>query len=160
MAVFVVLDGLAAGLPAGDPSQIGVSIIKKLYREAEERNKSGMFNGDEVDLLDAKLAILPDPMLMSSTCLAHDIGHSSFGNGDQIPAKLRERSLRSLYWCSDGVDGRRAAVTNLSCVRPSIPSTGSHHQTIGSNSWSANLPGSFRHAANGGVSCHCSCQKL
>ena len=29
-------------------------------------------------------------------------------------AKLRERSLRSLYFCSDGVRGRGAPVTNLS----------------------------------------------
>ena len=32
----------------------------------------------------------------------------------QFLAQLRERSLRSLYCCSDGVRGRGAAVTNLS----------------------------------------------
>ena len=32
----------------------------------------------------------------------------------QLPAQLRERSLRSLYCCSDGVRGRGAPVTNLS----------------------------------------------
>ena len=32
----------------------------------------------------------------------------------QFPAQLRERSLRSLYCCSDSVRGRGAAVTNLS----------------------------------------------
>ena len=32
----------------------------------------------------------------------------------QLTAQRRERSLRSLYCCSDGVRGRRAPVTNLS----------------------------------------------
>lgn len=32
----------------------------------------------------------------------------------QFPAQVRERSLRSLYCCSDGVRGRGASVTNLS----------------------------------------------
>ena len=32
----------------------------------------------------------------------------------ELPAQLRERSLRSLYCCSDGVRGRGAPVTNLS----------------------------------------------
>ena len=32
----------------------------------------------------------------------------------EFPAQLRERSLRSLYCCSDGVRGRGAPVTNLS----------------------------------------------
>ena len=32
----------------------------------------------------------------------------------QLPAQRRERSLRSLYCCSDGVRGRGAPVTNLS----------------------------------------------
>src|SRR5690606_3534460 len=32
----------------------------------------------------------------------------------QLPAQLRERSLRSLYCCSDSVRGRGASVTNLS----------------------------------------------
>lgn len=34
----------------------------------------------------------------------------------QLPAQLRERSLRSLYCCSDSVRGRGAPVTNLSHV--------------------------------------------
>ncbi len=37
-----------------------------------------------------------------------------FGVDTQLPAQLRERSLRSLYCCSDGVRGRGAAMTNLS----------------------------------------------
>jgi len=32
----------------------------------------------------------------------------------QLPAQRRERSLRSLYCCSDGVRGRGAPVTSLS----------------------------------------------
>src|SRR5690606_14084646 len=36
------------------------------------------------------------------------------GVDTQLPAQLRERSLRSLYCCSDGVRGRGAAMTNLS----------------------------------------------
>lgn len=32
----------------------------------------------------------------------------------ELPAQLRERSLRWLYCCSDGVRGRGAPVTNLS----------------------------------------------
>lgn len=36
----------------------------------------------------------------------------------QLPAQLRERSLRSLYCCSDSVRGRGASVTNLSHRAP------------------------------------------
>jgi hypothetical protein len=39
----------------------------------------------------------------------HHLGISA-----EFPAQLRERSLRSLYCCSDGVRGRGASVTNLS----------------------------------------------
>ena len=39
---------------------------------------------------------------------------NGLGIDPQLPAQLRERSLRSLYCCSDGVRGRGAAVTNLS----------------------------------------------
>ena len=36
------------------------------------------------------------------------------GIDPKLPAQRRERSLRSLYCCSDGVRGRGASVTNLS----------------------------------------------
>lgn len=53
-------------------SQIGVSITKKLYREAEKA-------GDA-----AKKKILPDPTLMATICLAHDLGHPPFGHGGEV----------------------------------------------------------------------------
>ena len=45
-------------------------------------------------------------------------------------AQRRERSLRSLYCCSDDVRGRGASVTYW---LSSFPTKGSHHQTMGSN---------------------------
>ncbi len=53
-------------------SQIGVSITKKLYREAE--------NAGETE----KMEILPDPTLMATICLAHDLGHPPFGHGGEV----------------------------------------------------------------------------
>ena len=65
-------------------SQIGVSITKRLYREAKRRSSSCLVSKAELAELEAKMAILPDPMLMSSICLAHDIGHPPFGHGGEV----------------------------------------------------------------------------
>jgi hypothetical protein len=52
---------------------------------------------------------------------------------DCWPAQRHERSLRSLYCCSDGVRGRGVLVTYLSHMASFHSTNGSHHQTMGSN---------------------------
>ena len=61
-------------------SQIGVSITKRLYRQAEKAIKEGK----ATDLDHAAIAQLPDPMLMSTICMAHDLGHPPFGHGGEV----------------------------------------------------------------------------
>ncbi|MCA0930178.1 anti-phage deoxyguanosine triphosphatase [Ruegeria profundi] len=61
-------------------SQIGVSITKRLYRLA----KAAKERGNQTSLDEAALNYLPDPMLMSTICMAHDLGHPPFGHGGEI----------------------------------------------------------------------------
>ena len=54
-------------------SQIGVSITRKLRRGLEEKCPNGF-----------ERKWLPDPMLMGTVCLAHDLGHPPFGHGGEV----------------------------------------------------------------------------
>ncbi len=62
----------------------------------------------------------------------------------ELPAQLRKRSLRSLYCRSDGVRCCSAAVANsFHSASPFIPERGSHHQTVGSNTYCASWTSGF-----------------
>lgn len=61
-------------------SQIGVGITRRLHRMAKE----AINGGSQTDLDEAALEHLPDPMLMSAICMAHDLGHPPFGHGGEI----------------------------------------------------------------------------
>lgn len=58
-------------------SQIGVSITKRLYRQAKKKATRS-----EVD--EAALKHLPHPMLMRTICMGHDLGHPPFGHGGEV----------------------------------------------------------------------------
>lgn len=61
-------------------SQIGVSITKRLYRDAQK----SVENGTASDTDEAALLHLPHPMLMRTICMAHDLGHPPFGHGGEV----------------------------------------------------------------------------
>lgn len=67
-------------------------------------------------------------LFRTSLLILHNLALSPFVHrlrfDHKLPAQLRDRSLRSLYVPSDGVRGRRAAMTNLS-----------HSASFHSNKW-------------------------
>ena len=51
----------------------------------------------------------------------------------KLPTQFRDQNLRLRSFRSDGVHGRGAAVINFPHRFPSLPTKGSHHQTVGTN---------------------------
>ena len=85
------------------------AIIKRQKRVAPKRDDGRLFGLREdrrTWLLWASLEII-DRLPFAPL-------RNRLGINPELPAQRRERSLRSLYCCSDGVRGRGAPVTNLS----------------------------------------------
>lgn len=61
----------------------------------------------------------------------------------ELPAQLRKRSLRSLCCRSDGVSCSAAVTNSFHSASPFIPERGSHHQTVGSNTYCASWTSGF-----------------
>ena len=94
----------------GDRRLNGIeTVVKRQQRVAAERDDRSLFSLGQ----DRRSWLFRSSLAVLDGCPLSLFGHRLRSDA-QLPAQLRERSLRSLYCCSDGVRGRGAPVTNFS----------------------------------------------
>ena len=86
-------------------SQIGEGIARRFIKDAK---------GDA-----DTLAVLPDPILIRTICLAHDLGHPPFGHGGEI-------ALNRCMIEHGGFEGNGQTLRIMTLIEP-------YHETLGMN---------------------------
>lgn len=86
-------------------SQIGEGIARRFIKDVE---------GDK-----ELLAVLPDPILIRTICLAHDLGHPPFGHGGEI-------ALNRCMLKHGGFEGNGQTLRIMTLIEP-------YHETLGMN---------------------------
>jgi dGTPase len=100
-------------------SQIGEGIARRFIKDAE---------GD-VDTL----TVLPDPILIRTICLAHDLGHPPFGHGGEI-------ALNRCMIDHGGFEGNGQTLRIMALIEP-------YHETFGMNLSRRSLLGVLKYPA-------------
>ena len=100
-------------------SQIGEGIARRLTNHAAGDNDT--------------LAVLPDPILIRTICLAHDLGHPPFGHGGEI-------ALNRCMIDHGGFEGNGQTLRIMTLIEP-------YHETLGMNLSRRSLLGVLKYPA-------------
>ncbi|WP_299649992.1 anti-phage deoxyguanosine triphosphatase [uncultured Tateyamaria sp.] len=100
-------------------SQIGEGIARRFIKDAQ---------GDE-----DTLKVLPDPILIRTICLAHDLGHPPFGHGGEI-------ALNRCMIDHGGFEGNGQTLRIMALIEP-------YHETLGMNLSRRSLLGVLKYPA-------------
>ena len=100
-------------------SQIGEGIARRFIKDAK---------GDA-----DTLAVLPDPILIRTICLAHDLGHPPFGHGGEI-------ALNRCMIEHGGFEGNGQTLRIMTLIEP-------YHETLGMNLSRRSLLGVLKYPA-------------
>lgn len=100
-------------------SQIGEGIARRFIKDAEG-------DGDTLD-------VLPDPILIRTICLAHDLGHPPFGHGGEI-------ALNRCMIDHGGFEGNGQTLRIMTLIEP-------YHETLGMNLSRRSLLGVLKYPA-------------
>lgn len=100
-------------------SQIGEGIARRFIKDADGN--------------DDALNVLPDPILIRTICLAHDLGHPPFGHGGEI-------ALNRCMISHGGFEGNGQTLRIMTLIEP-------YHETLGMNLSRRSLLGVLKYPA-------------